>query len=152
MNRSCKPSSRSGTLVICVLVCLLVASSMVVSTTRSALQARRECRVQQQLRQTELLLEAGVRRAAAQLNDNREYEGEEWEASPISGLAPVVRIKVTSNADSSNEIEVIATLGVRDDGGRYRESTKTQRSHRFRVRTSNPNSPNDSSDSSSSAE
>ncbi len=149
--RSQPPAARRGTLVVCVLVCLLVASSMVVATTQSALRARRECRTQQQLRQTELLLDAGIRRSIAQLNARDDYEGEEWTPPSISGLAPVVRIQVNREPDRPT-VQVVALLGIRDPSGTYRVATKTQRSLTFQLPTEKPSSPADSSNSSSSAE
>ncbi|MGI9472992.1 MAG: hypothetical protein ACR2NZ_15740 [Rubripirellula sp.] len=152
MSHVSKRSSRDGTLVICVLVCLLVASSMVIATTRSALQARRECRVQQQLRQTELLLDAGVRRAAGQLNNDADYQGEQWTLLPIADLTPVIQITVNGDSESRSEIEVVASLGILDENGDLREASRTRRSHRFRVPAPDSTSSNDSSNLSSSAE
>lgn len=146
-----RPVARRGTLVVCVLVCLLVASSMVVATTQSALRRRRECRIQQQLRQTELLLDAGIRRSIAQMNASNEYEGEEWTPPSISGLTPLVRIQVKRDSDRPT-VQVIALLGILDPSGTYHVATKTQRSLTFQLPTEKPTSPADSSNSTSSAE
>ena len=146
-----RPVARRGTLVVCVLVCLLVASSMVVATTQSALRTRRECRTQQQLRQTELLLDAGIRRAIAQLNANEDYEDEEWTPPSISGLTPLVRIQVERESDRPT-VQVVASLGIRESSGAFRAATKTQRSLTFQLPTEQPRSPADSSNTTSSAE
>ena len=125
---------RGGALLICVLVCLLVASAMVTATTRSALQSRRNVRLQHQMRQTELLLDAGVLRAASQLQLSDDYEGETWR--PKGALDrfdnPLVEIRISSGEqqDDSRRVEVIASLGVSDDPKRT-NATLTRRTHTF---------------------
>jgi hypothetical protein len=105
-------SGRRASILICVLVCLAVATALVVQTTLSALRARRDVRTQSQLRQTELLLEAGVERAAQQLGANADYTGEIWSLSPqsIPGCNLVqIEIKVTPlDGDWPRRVEVVA--------------------------------------------
>ena len=109
----------SGALLICVLVCMLVASAMVTATTRSALQARRDIRLQHQMRQTELLLDAGILRAASQIQQSNQYEGETWR--PKEALSrfdnPSVEIRISSDEkkDNSRHVEVIASIGTAND-------------------------------------
>ncbi len=124
----------SGALLICVLVCLLVASAMVTATTRSALQSRRDVRLQHQMRQTELLLDAGVLRAASQLQRSNDYEGETWR--PKNALArfdnPSVEIRISAgkqNKKDSRRIEVIASLGAADDPTQLSASQTQTHSH-----------------------
>lgn len=145
MNQLGKRHHRTGTLVVCVMVCLLVASTMVATTTQSALRSRRDVRLRQQLRQTELLLDAGVHRASRQLKIDADYRGEEWLPKPIMGLTPMVQIQILNQSEPTREIHVIATLGTRDGAGNYREATKTQRSHRFQFTTSRSRSFKDPS-------
>ena len=85
MNKH-KPSSRSGTILICVLACLLVAMSLIATAIQLSLRARRECRISQQLMQTDLLVEAGIMRAREQLQRSPDYRGETWQPSN-TGLA-----------------------------------------------------------------
>ena len=131
--------SRGGALLICVLVCLLVASAMVTATTRSALQARRNVRLQRQMRQTELLLDAGVLRAARQLQLSGEYEGETWR--PKDALDrfdnPLVEIRISAGEkkDNSSRVEVIAILGIPDDPQQI-NATLTRRTHTFSIELS----------------
>ncbi|MCH7753247.1 MAG: hypothetical protein IH898_13990, partial [Planctomycetes bacterium] len=98
------PHNRQASILFCVLACMVVAMALVVSTTRSALRARREVRTLRQLRQVELVLEAGIQRAARQLTSDAEYRGEIWTLSPTA----------TAGLDSAQvEIEVSSIDGVR---------------------------------------
>jgi type II secretory pathway component PulK len=131
---------RSGALLICVLVCLLVASAMVTATTRSALQSRRDVRLQHQMRQTELLLDAGILRAVSQLQRSNDYQGETWR--PKNALArfdnPSLEIRVSvgeKNKNDSRRIEVIASLGAADNLKQFNASL-TRRTHTFFIELS----------------
>lgn len=128
--------SRPGALLICVLVCLLVASAMVTATTRSALQARREIRHQQQMRQTLLLLDAGVLRAAGRVKTSDSYKGETWRPTEALGQDwnPSVEIRVSTIDDELNRhrVEVIASLG-RPGDDRPNRPDAIRRSHTFTI-------------------
>lgn len=108
---------RHASILICVLVCLAVATALVVQTTRSALQGRRDALTQRHLRQTELLLEAGVERAAQRLGADVEYTGEIWslsaESIPGCSLAQV-EITVPSLDDGAwpRRVQVVASLSA----------------------------------------
>jgi hypothetical protein len=117
-----KPKTGSrGMVLVCMLVCVAIATSLVTATLQSALRARHELRLQRQLRQTELLLTAGLERAVARLRSDAAYSGEMWELDPatLPGNPPGrVRIEVTSvRAEESSsdrpgprQIHVVARL------------------------------------------
>lgn len=134
-----RKQARSGALLICVLVCLLVSSAMVTATTRSALQSRRNVRLQHQMRQTELLLDAGVLRAASQLQRSDRYQGETWrpdsEWIPFDDPLVEIRILRVEKTDDSTRVEVVATLGTQGDLKRSHASL-TKRSHTFSIQHS----------------
>jgi hypothetical protein len=135
-------SRRRGTIVICVLACLIVATALVASSTQAALRSRKSVRLQQQLRQTELLCQAGVLRAAQQLKKSDSYTGEQWR--PRLGLEPpshavgsaprggeaveaVVDIRVTAADDPQRrDVEVVATCDPH-----VMSAGPMQRSHHF---------------------
>ncbi len=71
-------SERQGVVLVCVIACLAVATAIVGYTVQASLRMRRESRMQLQLRQAELLCEAGVRRAVAKLAADRQFAGEQW--------------------------------------------------------------------------
>ncbi len=133
-NRS---EARRGLILICVIACLVVASALVALTVQSSLRGRREARLQLQLRQTELLCEAGVSRATKQFEISESYTGEQWR--PELGLdnyhAAVVEIEVTELASdtlqsnqSSKRVTVIAKLD-----SYWGQAGPMQRTHHFIV-------------------
>ena len=72
-------SSRSGTVLICVLACMLVAISLCVASLQASLRMRKEARTYRQIVQAEWLLDAGVRLAQQKLMSVRDYSGEQLE-------------------------------------------------------------------------
>lgn len=111
-----QPTPRQAAILVCVLVCLAVAITLVTSTVRTALGARRAMRTQHQVRQTELLLAAGVQRATRQLQATADYAGETWTLSPqaIPGAeSALVKIDVAPAAeDSPRTVRVTARLST----------------------------------------
>jgi hypothetical protein len=109
-------SRRSGTVFIAVLACLVIATTLVTSTVRTALQARRAVRTQLYLEQTQLLLSAGVQRAAHKLQSSLDYQGEVWNlpASVLPGNYPA-EVEITLSPDReglSRMVSVTARLLV----------------------------------------
>lgn len=83
---------RTGAVLIGVLVCLSIATAIAALTVRHSLDARRQGRVERQVRQTQYLLDAGIRRATERLRADESYVGETWEptaALPRFGAARV---------------------------------------------------------------
>jgi len=109
-------SSRPASVLVCVLVCMAIAASLVTSSVRTALDARRAMRTQHQLRQTELLLAAGIQRAKLRLQAADEYSGETWdlpsEVIPHIESAQVKIVVIPAAADSSRKVQVTARLSV----------------------------------------
>ncbi len=125
---------RRGTLVVCVVVCLLVATSLAAATTHAALRWRRSLRMQHQMRQTEFLLDAGILRAANQLRRSIDYRGETWRprASTVGFESPVVEISVTAGEDrQALQVDVVARMGNPLDDLQRSNPSPTSRSHRF---------------------
>ncbi len=108
MKRSashCRRSQRPGAILVVSLVSLLIVMTMLGAMLRGALRDRRQLRTHRDLRQTELLLEAGVDRAAAQLADDPDYEGETWSlsADQIVGVAPG-RVVIEATRDDGEPV------------------------------------------------
>ncbi len=152
-RRSIRRQRRSGALIICVLVCMLVAVTLVGTAAQLALRSRREVRTQQQMLQTELLLDAGVLRAAQQLELSADYQGESWR--PVEAIesfeTAVVVIRVSDGQDAGEQqgeqqgetpsavrrrVLVTASLGVAVDDVRRSKASQTKRSHEFTITTS----------------
>ena len=128
--------SRRGTLVVCVLVCLLVVGSLAGATTHAALRFRRSLRLERQLHQTELLLDAGILRAAKQLRRSSDYRGETWRPSreTVGFDSPLVEIQVSEGDDpSTRQVKVIAELGAPLSDLQRTNASHTRRSHLFTV-------------------
>ena len=125
-------SRRRGAVLIVAIVCLSIATAIAIAGVRHALMARRQARVDQQLRQTELLLDAGLRRAIKALSVDREYQGERWALDPaLTGFAgtfeaATVEIKAAAQDDGQRVFEVIAAIGPASN-----PAYQTKRSHRF---------------------
>lgn len=126
IHRRPRDSGRPGAILICVLVCLAIVTAMVTATIRSALQAHLQVRQQWALRQTELVLEAGIMRARQQVAANPDYEGEIWELADdtLPGETPAKIEIVVERADESRSVRVIARLGAES-------KQRVQRSYEF---------------------
>lgn len=124
--------SRRGAVLIVAIVCLSIATAIAIAGVRHALMARRQARLDQQLRQTELLLDAGLRRAIKALSVDPEYQGERWALDPaLTGFAgtfeaATVEIKAAAQDDGKRVFEVIAAIGPASN-----PAYQTKRSHRF---------------------
>jgi type II secretory pathway component PulK len=80
MNRrrpTSKPS-RQGALLIAALACMAVVIAIIGVLFSSSLRTRRQLHAERDLRQVELLVDAGLRRAAAKLSADESYDGETW--------------------------------------------------------------------------
>lgn len=121
---------RRGVVVICALVCLSVATSLMVTTTHQALSARRQGHRQWQLRQTQYLLDAGICRALAGLAADDAYAGESWQpAGALPGFDTVVveiDIKPLGNEPARQQVTVLAQIGRGES-----LASQTQRSQTF---------------------
>ena len=111
MNR--QQHRHHGTILICVLTCLLIVTGLAVAMVKSALNARKAVRAELQQAQVQFLLEAGIQRAVNKLSNDAEYLGETWElpADVFTSDAPGrVEIAVKRSGDSPPAVSVIAQL------------------------------------------
>ncbi len=81
MNQSVRRGRSRGSVLVAALVCLAIIVAMVGSMLVAALAASRQLRAERDLRQCELLLQAGADRAAYRLASERSYRGETWTVS-----------------------------------------------------------------------
>ena len=80
-----QPPRRRGAMLVVALACLAIVMAIIGVMLQGALRARRQLHVERDLRQVELLLEAGLDRAAFQLASDDAYAGETWRI-PASDL------------------------------------------------------------------
>lgn len=71
-------TERGGTVLVAVLVCLLVVMGILGNMLQGTLLAHRQLHRERDLRQTELLLQAGSDRAVSLLQSDKDYVGETW--------------------------------------------------------------------------
>lgn len=131
------PASRSGLATLCVLVCLSVVLSLALVIQRQTIRSQRELKLQRQLLQTEWLLQAGIHRAAVQLAQSTEYEGETWtpEVAGFNGLTPSVQIERSSDSDDDPPIlKITARIGPSET--QNAADLATQRSLQFKLNPS----------------
>jgi len=69
---------RRGAVIVAALVCLLIVVALLGALLQGTLRARRQLPMQRDLRQCELLVAAGIERAADRLSKEAEYRGETW--------------------------------------------------------------------------
>jgi len=114
---------RTGAVLISVLACLVVTTAIAALTVRQSLEARRQGRVERQLRQTQYLLDAGIRRAAERLRADASYSGETWEPTAALARFGAVRVEIRVTAvddddaadDDAADDDATNTNATRDD-------------------------------------
>ncbi|MGI9455343.1 MAG: hypothetical protein ACR2NU_02210 [Aeoliella sp.] len=111
-----RSSSRHGSVLVCVIVCLSIVIALVTATTQSALRERRQIRVERQLRQADILVEAGAGRAVTKLNQSERYTGETWslDADSLPGFeeARILIVAPRVDGDQPRLIRITAELSV----------------------------------------
>lgn len=107
---------RRGAMLVVALACLAIVMAIIGVMLQGALRARRQLHVERDLRQVELLLEAGLDRAAFQLTSNDAYAGETWRilASDFlgSGDGEVVIVAARSGDAEPWQVRVAAEYPV----------------------------------------
>jgi Tfp pilus assembly protein PilX len=124
--------ANSGAILVVALICLLLLTVLAASLTRTVIVQREQVIRDEWQLQAEWLAESALDRAAAQLQANPEYAGEEWRPGLTEGGIPLgnarialareettngatlIRIKTTADvpADGSNRARVERTTTV----------------------------------------
>jgi len=133
MNNPQHPS-RHGTLIICVLVCMGITTTVMSLSIAGAVRSHRSIKKTQQLRQTDYLLDAGVLRSAQRLRQSIDYRGETWKPSSrnLTYLNPTVVISVEKrNAPPEFVVNVVATLGANEKIKIGNQHLTTKRTYQF---------------------
>jgi type II secretory pathway component PulK len=105
------PVSRRGAALVVALVCLLIVMALLGTMLVGALRSGRQLRVERDRRQCELLLQAGLDRAALSLAADASYAGEAWDVPAaeigVSGVGQVT-IHVSRPGEGYPQIRVRA--------------------------------------------
>lgn len=134
-----RTQGRQGSVLVCMLACLAVVVGILSATLHTALQSRRAMRTQHHLRQTELLLTAGVKRAMRKLSVSQDYRGETWrlDHETFRGVAGA-EVEITIDPDREDaaaevpqtNVVVTAKLFVTTQQATTNQTT-LRRSHEF---------------------
>ena len=138
MNRTrSRLRSRRGTVLVGVLACLSVVIAMVMVTVQSSLRGRKQVRQQRQLVQTELLCEAGVKRAIQQWTKSPNYVGEQWtprlRGTPFESAVVSISVRPLADKPDFARAEVTASLASSETS-----VDRMQRSHSFEIKLPKP--------------
>ena len=113
-----KRRHHTGTVIVAALVAVVVALALIGAMLQATLRVQRQLHAERNLRQCELLLQAGVERAAFGLHHEADFRQETWKLEPDSvvGLgAASVTIEASSIADQSAwQVEVVAEYPLGD--------------------------------------
>jgi type II secretory pathway component PulK len=138
MMKQRRERKRRGAALVVALVCLVIVTALVGTMLVGAMRSGRQLRVERNLRQCELLLQAGLDRAAAQLTDSpATYAGETWDvpSAEIGGDAGgQVTIQVTRPSDELPQVRVLAEYPLGSEHS-------IRRSRNFQLPTTSPLSP-----------
>ncbi len=103
--RCSKPAR--GSVLVAALVCLAIIVAMLSSMLVAAVRTTRQLRAERDLRQCELLLQAGADRAAYRIASDRNYRGETWTVAAVE-LAGVGDGKVTIEPGPEQQLTITA--------------------------------------------
>ncbi len=105
--------SRSGVVLVAVLVALLVVTLISAAVVRGLVVQHRQARIEQQRTQAFWLAESALDRAIVRLQTNNEYTGETWQVSLAAdgsdalGQA-VIHVTPVEGSESQRSIQVEA--------------------------------------------
>ena len=140
MSRSLKTARRKGVVLICVLACIVVVTSLVATSLMAASRARREARSYQRMSQVKWMLDLGIRRANQTLLSEESYAGEKilWEdpAWPEHELRIEIKLAERTDVESEEIVQVQASITrilSTDDSEPDGLNEEIRRSHAFRL-------------------
>lgn len=110
---------RGGAILIVALVCLLVVTGLLGTLLQGTLRAHRQLHAERDRIQTDLLLQAGMDRAAFRLANEPSYRGETWNlpAAAILGTREG-RVTIVASRDSEQtpwKVQVMAEYPLGND-------------------------------------
>lgn len=97
------PAHRRGAALIAALVCLSIIVGLLGHMLVGALRMQRQLHRERELRQCQLLLEAGLQRGAAQLTKDRAYRGETWEVALADRQSPDAGRVIIEVVEATND-------------------------------------------------
>ena len=104
-------SARQGVVLIAVLVCIGVATTILLGAVEKSLRCRRQMRNEAQVEQVRWLVDASARKAIANLEQRPDYQGERITVDPViyEKLVADVEIKVEPIEAQTDQVRVVVT-------------------------------------------
>jgi hypothetical protein len=121
-----KRSQRLGTALIAALVCLTIVMALLGNLLVGTLRMNRQMHAERDRRQCELLLSAGLARAANRLEQDVAYAGEtvKLPAAAAVGLGEgQVTIEVSRSSEAATKIHIVAEYPLGSDHSVRRSRT-----------------------------
>ena len=120
MSRIRRNIDRRAVVLLSVLVCLGVAMMLFLAWLKTAALERGQLRAQQDRVQAEILADAGLDRAGAQLHAASDYSGETWQIGADSfagrGAASVtIRVESVPEKATARKVQAVAEYPVGSD-------------------------------------
>src|SRR5262245_23779166 len=127
MSSRLKTEKRRGSVLIAALVCLLIVMMMLGGMLLTTVRRHRQLHRERDLRQCELLLAAGIERAARRAATEPAYGGETWSlpgAAIVGGGDGQVVIEVRRGANNpTQQVSVVAEYPLGGEMSIRRSST-----------------------------
>ncbi len=121
-------SRRQGAVLVAALVCVAVVMSVLLATVRSSLRLRRQMIREIQMEQTRWLVDAGVRKAIAQIQEQPGYQGQviAIETVPAKYPTATVEIDVRRSDTDSQQARLVVTARIGDSTNRAGLTQRTE--------------------------
>jgi hypothetical protein len=106
---------RSGTLLVCVVVCMGIALSIMLTSIHGSLRERRQIARELQMEQTRWLVDAGLTRGMMKLSEDAGYSGETWDVTQAlqSDHTSIIEISVQKTGDASESVRLSVSATIR---------------------------------------
>ncbi len=117
LNQPQRRVGRHGSLLVCVLVCMGIALSIMLTSVHASLRERRQVARELQMEQTRWLADAGLTRGIMKLTQDAGYTGETWEVTPVirEDQLATIEISVTTSDDDTGSVRLSASATIRGD-------------------------------------
>lgn len=108
------PKARQGRALVCIVVCMGIATTITMKSMQTAIRVRRQMVREIQMEQTRWLVQAAGLRAADRLRTDEDYDGEELDISAAVSTydQATIRIEVTPADNGRHLIAATCRIGT----------------------------------------
>ena len=136
-GRARRLPQKRGMALVTALVCLLVVMAMLGQMLLGAIRAGRQLHIERDRRQCELLLQAGIERAAHRFESDPNYAGETWKVTSDELLGKGAgEVSIERAADESSDSQRLLITAEYPAGSE--RSVRRSRSISLTTETTNP--------------